>query len=499
MAAANPGSSLGAQAFRGVSWSSISFVARRIIAMVSVGILAHLLPPTAYGLLAMGNLMVAFLDNFKDLGTTSAIIYREELEDGLLTSVFWTNIAFAAMCSLLLYGSAPLMAAYFREPQVTAIVRALSITFFVSAFSMVHMALLSRAMNFKRVAVIEVASDLCGAAAAITFALRGAGVWSLVASSITSGTVMVILSWALAGWRPGLHLPRWKLIQPIASYSMNLVGFSMINYVARNADNMIVGRFLGTAALGYYQMAYLLMLYPVQGVAGVVGRVLFSTFTRMQNDNARFRSAYLRVVTAMGATSFPMVLGLLVTAEPFVRILLGDKWVPIVPILMILIPVGVMQAVGVTVGQIYQAKGRTDWMFRWGILATTCNVIAFLIGVQWGTKGVALAYLVMNLLLLYPNFAIPFKLIELPFGQFVHSVKNVLGLALFMALVAGSWHFALRQMGVTNAMVLLASTVAVGVIVYVPLLLRMNPPGVADVIASLPVHRLPFLRRFQNA
>ena len=162
----------------------------------------------------------------------------------------------------------------------------------------------------------------------------------------------------------------WAKVRSISSYSLNLTAFNTFNYFSRNADYFLIGRFLGAQALGYYTLAYRILLYPLQSVSAVIGRVTFPLYAQLQDDNPRFRRVYLRIARVIAALTFPMMLGLWVVAGPFVLTLFGAQWSPVIALLIIFIPVSMAQSIITTVGAIYQVKGRTDWMFRWGVGST---------------------------------------------------------------------------------------------------------------------------------
>jgi PST family polysaccharide transporter len=212
--------------------------------------------------------------------------------------------------------------------------------------------------------------------------------------------------------------------------------------VARNADYLLIGRFLGAQELGYYTLAYRILLFPIQNISAVVGRVMYPVLSTMQNDNDRFSSAYLRVVGGVAFISFPLMTGVFFLAKPFVLTLFGEEWEPVILLIMILAPVGLIQSIGATVGAIYQAKGRTDWMFRWGIGSGMITLAAFISGLPWGVTGVATAYAISSFILFYPGFLIPFRLINLKFIRLLMAVKPALlgsGLMLAVLVIAGAW------------------------------------------------------------
>src|SRR5262249_27813876 len=156
----------------------------------------------------------------------------------------------------------------------------------------------------------------------------------------------------------------------------------------------------------YYQMAYTLMMYPLMNISSVVAQVLFPAFAQVQHDLERFRSAFIRSCMLVSVITFPIMLGLMVTADPFVRVILGSRWAPVIPLLVVFAPLGMLQSIFTMGGLIYNARGRTDWLLRWGILSSTVYVLSFFIGLRWGILGVAVSYTIAWMLLMYPGFEI---------------------------------------------------------------------------------------------
>jgi PST family polysaccharide transporter len=249
-----------------------------------------------------------------------------------------------------------------------------------------------------------------------------------------------------------------------------------VNYFSRNADNAIVARFLGDVPLGHYQMAYNLMLYPIQNISSVVAQVLLPALSRIKHDNDRFQSAYVRSCALIGLITFPVIAGLGVVADPFVRALLGDQWIPAIVVFQILAPVGMVQSVQTTVGQIYVAKGRTDWMFRWGLFGCAVLVPAFLVGIPYGVVGVATAYCIAYLVLMaIPGFVIPFRLINLRFAVFARELAPQLGMTMLMVAVCWLWLRQLEHLLIGGPWTRLISSTCLGASVYVGGLLLVRP------------------------
>ncbi|NES21169.1 MAG: MOP flippase family protein [Symploca sp. SIO3E6] len=417
-----------------VKWSSISQVARQVMQFVTIAIFANLLSPEDFGLVGMATIVIGFIDLFKDLGTSAAVIQRKNISDELLYSIFWINVFFGTLGSVILFFGSPLVALFYQEPEINLILKVLSLSFFLSGISILQKAILEKKLAFNTLAKIEIVAIFAGSCVGITLAFLGFGVWSLVTQTLTVVTVTTILLWASTRWKPKMIF-RWSEVKEVSSYSLNLTGFNSFNYFVRNADYLLIGKFLGSQSLGYYTLAYRLMLYPIQNISHVISRVMFPVFSQIQDDNAKLRTAYLKVVGMISVITFPIMFGLWALAEPFILTVFGNQWQPVILLLMILVPVGMSQSLETTVGTIYQTKGRTDWMFRFSLVEGTVFVTAWIIGLRWGIYGVATAYAVGYSLLVYPNYAIPFSLVKLPVIELAKVISRPLLASSIMLLV----------------------------------------------------------------
>ena len=455
--------SLKQAATHSIKWSLVSQVGRQVMQFVTTAILARLLSPSDFGLLGMATIVIRFIDLFKDLGTSSAVIQQKNLSDALVNSIFWVNVFFGFLGMVILFIFSPLIAEFYQEPRVTLVLKVLSLTFVISGISILQKAILERNLAFNKLAKIELTAIVLGSIVGITLALLEFGVWSLVYQTMTVVTVTTVLLLVATRWKPKMIFS-WSELQAVTGYSLNLTGFTILNYLYRNADYLLIGKFLGSQALGYYTLAYRLMLYPLQNISSVIGRVMFPVFSQIQDDDKRFGIAYLKVISTIALITFPMMVGLWALSEPFILTLFGSQWQSVIWLLMILSPVGMVQSLQTTIGTIYRAKGRTDWMFRWSVAETILIVIAFIIGLQWGIIGVATAYAISVFVLAYPGFAIPFRLIHLKVFDLVVAVWQPLVASLLMLGVILGVKFLLPT-SLTNAW-LLAILIPTGCIAY---------------------------------
>jgi O-antigen/teichoic acid export membrane protein len=462
------------QTVRATFWSAGSRSGQQLVQFAGTVVLARLLVPSDFGLVAMIAVFSGFAQLFVDFGLASAIVQRQELNDRHLSTAFWMNLVAGFTLTLVVAGASPGIAALYDEPDLVPLTLLVSLNFVLAAPIIVQNALLVRAMNFKRIAAIEIGAALCGAGAAVVGAALGMGAFALIVQILTTTLVRTIVLWLLTDWRPTATWDR-QAMRELWGFGANLAGFQAVTYWSRSADNLLVGRFVGAAGLGIYNRAYSTMLLPVNQVTSVIGRVMFPALSRIQDDLPRVRRGYLRAVGLISLATFPLVIGLIVVAEPFVLTLYGSQWKEAVPILQILCVAMLVQTVAGTTGWLYQSQGRTDWMFRWGVASTVVTVVAFAIGIHWGIQGVAIAYVVRTFALAYFSFAIPGRLIGLRFRDVARAVWEVLAISLVMGTLVWLTGDLLPATWPAGAVLLIQ--VATGILVYVSLarLLLLSP------------------------
>ena len=480
---------LGGKAARGAAWSMGFQVSRQLLSILSVSVLARRVPPEAYGLLSMAGIVTNFMDSFRALGTGNALIREGEVSERLLSSLFWFNLSLGVLLSACTALLAIPAAAFFRQPGLMKVMLALAPNFFIYSLSVIPNALLNRRMSFRALSVVQMAGAVLGTATGIGGALMGAGVWSLVFGALVSNLVISGATWIACPWRPQFLVDMGE-VRRIAAYSLNLSGFNFVNFFSRNADNLVVGRLLGDTQLGFYQMAYMLMTSPLTNFCSVIAGVVFPALSTFQNDDARLRAAFLRVVMLIGLVTIPAMFGLSVVAGPFIEVVLGAKWHPVAGLLLVFAPLGAFQSIYTMVGPIYNAKGRADRLFQWSLISGSVYVASFLVGAHWGIQGVAIAYAIAWMAMMIPGLAIPFRLVNLPGREFVRALWPGFACSLVMAFVAGLWRCALYKLGIDSALIHLFSTAAVGGLCYAGLMLWWHPAAITELRAVPGASRL---------
>ena len=480
MSEPTPGSTAAA-VVAGTSWTALSRAGLQLFSIVSATVMAHFVPPRAYGLVGMAQVVIGFASLFRDIGASTAIIRQKQLDDALLTSIFWLNLAMGLFATSACWLAAPFVARFYSEPGLRTVFQALSFYFLITAVSNVHGALMNRGFQFARIAAVELLAGAAGLIVGVVSAVRGAAVWSLIAGGLTTAIVSSILFVALSPWRPTLSFSS-RRIGSILGFGLNLSGFNIVNYFSRNADNLLVGKYLGASPLGYYGFAYNLMLYPVQAITWTLGRVLLPAFSQMQDDCDRFGRAYLRACAGIAFVTFPLMAGVTLLTPEFIAVLLGPKWKPVVPVLRILAPVGMVQSVVATTGHIYIAMGKTDALFKWGLAASAITVAGFVVGLHWGILGVASAYAIVSLLLLFPVFWIPFQIIRLPMRNLWIALWPIIQATVAMAAAVGGLRWlVLRSTHLPAALALLVF-VPFGAAVYFAMMYWRSRELLADFV-----------------
>lgn len=364
--------------------------------------LARLLVPDDFGLVGMVMAVTGFILLFKDLGLSMATVQKDGINHRQVSTLFWINVAASVVLMAVVAGLAPAIAWWYGEPRLTGITMALAGGFLLGGLAVQHVAILRRQMRFRALAAVDVGSQALGFAVGVGAALAGAGYWALVASQLTVAAGTMLLAWVLCGWIPG-RPERGVGTRPLLRFGGGITVFSIVNYIARNLDNVLIGKVWGAAALGQYGRAYGLLMLPLNQVNAPVSGVAIPALSRLQNDPDRFRRYYLGAVRLIALVTMPAVAVAVVLADELVVLILGPQWAEAGRLLAILAIAAWIQPVFNTAGWLFVSLGRTGRMARWGVVSATVIVTAFLVGLPWGARGVATAYVVAIYILAMPG------------------------------------------------------------------------------------------------
>lgn len=388
---------IGKKAAKGVFWSVIEGWGSQAISLGIFFLLARLLSPEAFGLLAMANVFWAFMTVFLDQGFAQALIQCRELEPEHLDTAFWTNLAIGIVLAGVSLSSAGLIANGFGQPQLTPILQCFSTLFVITALSNVQKALLEREFAFKAIATRSLLGLLSGGAVGITLALSGYGVWSLVWQRITQEVVGSLVLWRASHWRPRFKFSKSHFNQ-LFSFGISLLALNFIGFFNKRGNDLLIGYYLGPVLLGYYAIAHRVLETLMQLLVKTTSQVALPTFSRLQEDLPQFRKVFYTATQLTSLVAFPVFLGLAVLAPEVIALLFGDKWEASVPIIQILALAGIVQSVSFFKGHILMAMGKPSWRLWQSLLSVTLNIIGFMVAFKWGLAAVAAAYVIRRYL-----------------------------------------------------------------------------------------------------
>jgi O-antigen/teichoic acid export membrane protein len=381
----------------GLAWKIVSQIFAQGSRFAVSLLLARLLTPHQFGLAAMAIAFSGLAMIFSDPALTAAIVRRKTITEEDRSTVFWTTLAAGAACTALMIALSGLIAAFFSEPSIKPLVIVEAFSFVLVALSATQVALMTREMNFRGLELRDTAGTLGGAAVAVGLAFGGFGAWAIIGQSIASVTIATALLWRFSTWRPRL-LFSMRSLRECGSFGSKMLGARLLSYLNINADNLMVGRALGSAALGVYAIAYNVMFAPLARLAAPVQAVMIPAFARLQDDLPRLGQAWTRGARLTAAISMPGFLGMVAVAPDFVPVVLGGRWNAAVPVLQLLCVAGFFQSVEALQWSVLQSCGRAGTLLRYTFVSTTINLAAFAIGLHWGIVGVAAGFAIARAL-----------------------------------------------------------------------------------------------------
>ncbi|KPJ66660.1 MAG: hypothetical protein AMJ43_07455 [Coxiella sp. DG_40] len=387
---------------RGGAVTIVAQAASFFLHMGSTVVLARLLTPQDFGLIAMVAAVTNFAMMFKDIGLSMATVQKPDINHTQVSTLFWINVATGMVIAACLVALAPAVASFYGNARLTPVTMALAGTFVFGGLTVQHQALLSRHMRFFSLSLISIIAMAIGVAAAIVAGILGAGYWSLVIMYLVIAAGTALGTWIAVPWRP--CLPRNRTgVREMLGFGGNVTAFNFVNYFARNMDNILIGKFCGAGALGLYSKAYGLLMLPISQIRRPLTSVAVPALSRIQDDPKRYTSYYSKLVLVLSFVSMPLTVFLAVCSRSIIHLLLGDQWLEASGIFQILAITAFIQPTWSTVGLVLLSLGQSRRYLRFGLINSLGVVTSFAVGIRWGAMGVAAAYAVANYLILFPS------------------------------------------------------------------------------------------------
>ncbi len=450
---------------RGVAWSGLSQVLGQGVRLLATIVLARLLMPEDFGLIAMATIIITFLQGTADLGFSSAIIQRKDVSTDHLSTAFWTGLVLGIILCVVAAAISPLLALFFNNELVTPLIAASSLAFVILPLGAVHGALLMKNLQFFKFRLGDIGMAIAYLIVAVTLAFTGFGVWSIILGNLAGCLILVILRWALCSWHPSAKFS-FKCLKELWSFGMNITGIRVVQTITERLDYLIMGRFLAATILGFYSMSYRIVDFSANRLWQSVTPVAFSAFSTIQDEDERLRRGFKRSISYVSLISLPLFVGLVVVAPEFVTVIFGQKWALSILPMQILCGMAAFNSISSTVGSILRSKGRPDIEFKISLVRMVLLASGLLIAVRFGTVGVAIAVSAVAAIIWLPRQIFANRLVSLKMREYFSALRPATLGSIVMALAMLAFRYASTHLFILPDIGLLISSILIGAAVY---------------------------------
>ena len=447
---------------KGFFWSFLERIGQQGIQFIISIILARLLLPEQFGLIAMLTIFMAVAQSFVQSGFGSALIQKQDASHLDECSIFYFNIFVGFFVAAVLFFTAPWIADFYRIPLLAPLARVLSLNLVINAFGVVHTTLLTKRIDFKPQMKVSLVATVLSGFIGVAMANNGYGVWSLVAQSIGSNLFRTALLWLFLPWRPSWMFSLDSL-RSMFSFGSKMLFSGLLDTIYNNLYLVIIGKLFSATDLGYYTRAQQTQQLPVENLSTTVGRVTFPVFSSIQDDEARMKRGTRKALSTLAMVNFPLMIGLAVVAKPLVLVVLTEKWLPCVPYLQLLCMVGLLYPLHAINLNVLIAMGRSDLFFRLEIYKKAMITAMICITYRWGILAMIYGQIATSVIAYYMNSYYTGKLLSYPITEQIKDFVPVFGLASVM----GCGVYLAGYLSVQSSMKLLISQVLIGVVLYI--------------------------------
>lgn len=426
-------STLKQKTISGLTWSFIDNFAQKGITFIIGIILARLILPSEFGLIGMITIFIAISTSFIDSGFTLALIRKKDCTEADYSTVFYFNLAAGIFFYWLLFFSAPAISRFFDEPQLTSLVKVLTVVLVIDSLSIIQRAILIRRIDFKLQTKISVISSIVSGIIGVVMAYSGYGVWSLVIKQIIQRISNSSLLWIWSNWRPSLVFSRQSFSE-LFSFGNKLLISGLIDTLYRNTYLIIIGKFYSAQELGFYTRADQFNQLPSQNISQIIGRVSYPVLSQMQDDKIALKRNYRILIKSTMFITFILMMGMAAVAEPMVIVLIGETWRPSIVYLQMLCFVGMMYPLIAINLNMLNVQGRSDLVLRLEIIKKILAVPVIIIGVIYGIEIMIAGMIVSAQVAYFLNSYWSGKFVDYPMKEQIKDILPSFVLAVAMGL-----------------------------------------------------------------
>lgn len=456
------------KAIKGVLWNAIERFSSQGIAFIISIILARLLTPYDYGLIAMIGIFISLSQAFVDSGFSSAIVRKNDRTESDLATAFYSNVVIGIICYIILFASAPLIAHFYQEPKLSSIIRVMSITFVLFSFANIQQAILTFRIDFKTKTKLSLISTIFSGVIGIILAYKGLGVWALVIQQVMAAFIRTSLLWIFVKWKPQQHFSK-SSFRNLFSFSSKMLASNILSSISDNLYTIVIGKKFSTSSLGLYSRAEQFAQFPSINITNIVKGVFFPTMAIIQDEKEQFINSYYKVQQLVALIVFPLMIGLASVASPLILIVLSEKWVYSTHLLQI-ICLGLMWYPVYTLNlNILEIKGESGYLLKSEFISKIINISILITSIPFGLVGICIGRVIYSLISVSISHYFVSKTISVSYFHLFH----LIGKNLIIALLMGGFSYFSQQF-VLSSIEKLTIGVSVGVISYMLLNYLLN-------------------------
>ena len=436
----------------GGKWMTVSTVVSTLFQFTQVAILARLLSPADFGIVSISNLIIAFFQIFANLGFSNSIIYKQESDRRVLSTLYFLNLIVGVVIFIVIQFSAPYIISFYPEPKLDGVVRLASYYFLIVYFGQLYMCLLEKELHFRSVATIDIVGTVVGSGVTVTLAYNGFEELSLIIGSLVMQTIRTVLQ-IVFGMK--FFVPTWffnlRDVKEHLRFGLYNLGDGLLGFIQSNSDSIFIGGMLGVKLLGYYTVAFQLAVFPIVRLNPIILQVAYPILAKMKENTANLKQSYLKILDFISYCNLPLLAGLYITAETVVPLFYGPGWEKTIELVKIFVFVGAFSCLSHPLFTLAFTKGKPNLMFylNLGTLIVKLPLVYFL-GTYFGVTGIALAFLLATFLNLVANFLIVHHLIGDFVGIFLRNVAKPLLFCLVMVGVVALYKALVGYEGMAN-------------------------------------------------
>lgn len=426
--------SLKKKAIDGVLWTFSQQFSVQIINLGVQIILARLLLPEAFGVIALLQVFMSIGQTLMDGGMTSSLIRTKNVDQKDYSTVFFINLFSSVFLYFLLYASAPAIADFFNQPSLVPVIRAYTLIFVIQALVAVQTTRLTKEMNFKLQMYMQIPSTIFGGIVGLSLAYYGFGVWSLVWMAIANRTLFMIQHWFMTGWKPDFIIDKERLKHHFG-FGYKLTLSALLTSIYTNSYTFIIGKFFSATQLGFYNQANTLRMFPVANLTAALHKVTYPLFSSIQDDDLQLAYVFKKITKIVFFIVAPIMMFLVVIAEPLFRFVLTDKWLPAVPFFQILCVSAIVYPHSMYNLNIISAKGRSDLHLKLEVIKKSCSAVFLLLIIPFGIWGVVVAQAISMFIHAFVNALYSGKMINYPINNQLRDVLAIVVVGLISMLI----------------------------------------------------------------